>query len=64
MPGPLDRLARSVLFRFDPETAHRIAIKGLALGLVPGAFNIEAMITLQPITCRVILMMIRLIQWL
>ena len=37
MPGPLDRLARSALFRFDPETAHRLAIKGLALGLVPAA---------------------------
>ncbi len=36
MAGTLDRLARSVLFRFDPETAHRMAIRALSLGLVPG----------------------------
>lgn len=35
MAGALDRLARSVLFRFDPETAHRMAIRALSLGLVP-----------------------------
>ena len=37
MAGPLDRLARTVLFRFDPETAHRMAIRALSLGLVPSA---------------------------
>lgn len=37
MPGAFDRLARRVLFRFDPETAHRIAIRGLSLGFVPSA---------------------------
>ncbi len=37
MAGTFDRVALSVLFRFDPETAHRIAIRGLSLGLVPTA---------------------------
>jgi dihydroorotate dehydrogenase len=37
MAGPLGWLTRSVLFRFDPETAHRIAIRALALGVVPPA---------------------------
>ena len=31
------RVARQVLFRFDPETAHRMAIAVLSLGLVPSA---------------------------
>ncbi|MHA1559515.1 MAG: quinone-dependent dihydroorotate dehydrogenase [Alphaproteobacteria bacterium] len=33
----LGRIARKVLFRFDPETAHRMAITALSLGLVPSA---------------------------
>jgi dihydroorotate dehydrogenase len=37
MAGPLGWLARSALFRFDPETAHRMAIRTLALGLLPSA---------------------------
>ena len=37
MTGSLGLLARSVLFRFDPETAHRMAIRALALGVVPSA---------------------------
>jgi len=37
MAGPIGLLARSFLFRFDPETAHRMAIRALALGVVPSA---------------------------
>jgi dihydroorotate dehydrogenase len=33
----IGRIARQVLFRFDPETAHRMAIAALSLGLVPSA---------------------------
>ena len=33
----LGRFAKQVLFRFDPETAHRMAIRALSLGLVPSA---------------------------
>jgi len=31
--GPLADLARAALFRLDPETAHRLAIRGLSTGL-------------------------------
>jgi dihydroorotate dehydrogenase len=37
MASPLGKLARTVLFRFDPETAHHMAIRSLGLGLVPAA---------------------------
>ncbi len=37
MAGLLNRFAKQVLFRFDPETAHRMAIRALSLGLVPSA---------------------------
>ena len=37
MADLLGRIARQVLFRFDPETAHHMAIKALSLGLVPSA---------------------------
>ncbi len=33
----LDRLVQPFLFRLDPETAHRLAIRGLALGMHPAA---------------------------
>ncbi len=37
MPGVFDQLARAALFSLSPEQAHRVAIRGLATGLVPPA---------------------------
>lgn len=37
MTGAFDQLTRAILFRFDPERAHRIAIRALATGLAPRA---------------------------
>ena len=37
MAGAFEQLTRSLLFRFDPETAHHMAIKALGYGLAPGA---------------------------
>ncbi|MCW5718000.1 MAG: quinone-dependent dihydroorotate dehydrogenase [Bauldia sp.] len=33
MAGFIERAGLNVLFRFDPETAHRLAIRGLSLGI-------------------------------
>lgn len=37
MAGLLDQFAKAVLFQFDPERAHRMAIRALAAGLVAAA---------------------------
>jgi dihydroorotate dehydrogenase len=37
MAGFVERLGLNVLFRFDPETAHRMAIRGLSLNVLPKA---------------------------
>ena len=37
MISTLDAVARAAMFRLDPETGHKLAIRALALGLVPPA---------------------------
>ena len=41
MAGPVSWIARSLLFRFDPETAHYMAIRALSIGMLPASASAD-----------------------